>query len=103
MLLLPRAEWCTNELVRSAFELRRAGLSAAFEGTLLMAETMSEMRESLGKQAALADRLGSTARFLLDMLTMDNDQVDAMYGRKDSLDQAATELREALKAWEATR
>ena len=65
-----------------------------------MADTMRELAKLAGDNGALADRLGSGSRFLLDLLQAPNEEVEAMYGKTDSLEQAAIELRAAVKAWE---
>lgn len=103
MLLLPRAEWCAKELERSAREMDEGDLQEAANGTALMARTMRELREALGEQAALAERLGSGARFLCDLLQQSNEQIEALYGGEFDLEQATAELRSAIKAWEESR
>lgn len=100
MLPLMRAAWCASELRRSANELQDSGLEMASQGTRLMAETMEEIGNLAANQARIAERLARGARFLLDMLQLSNEEVEALYGRSDSLEQAAVELRAAIQAQE---
>lgn len=102
--LIPRAQWCAQELARSAKAAAEEPLlNDVARGTQLMAETMDAVVEALSRQARISERLGSCARFLLDQLTMDNAEVEAMYGRSDDLEGASKELRLAIKEWEAVR
>ena len=106
MLPLERAKWCAGEMRRSAEAIRAERdpqLSMAAEGNDLMADTFDELAALLSEQARIADFLGRSSRYLLDMLTASNEAVDAMYGKRDTLDQAAVELRKTIEAWEEGR
>lgn len=102
-LPLERAAWCASELRRSANELQDAGLEQASQGTRLMAETLEEISDLAANQARIAEQLARGARFLLDMLQLSNEEVEALYGRSDTLEQAAIELRGAIQAQEDSR
>lgn len=99
MLLLPRADWCAAELERSAQAISDEDgpeLAYAAEGTAFMAETMRELRSTLGYAVASRDRVVTAARFFLDNVTRSGAEVEAMYGRCCTLEQAAAELRAAI-------
>ena len=106
MLPLERAKWCAGEMRRSAEAIRAERdpqLSMAAEGNDLMADTFDELAALASEQARIADFLGRSSRYLLDMLTASNESVEAMYGKRDTLEQASTELRKAIEAWEEGR
>lgn len=64
---------------------------------------VAELDAAVAEQARMLDRIGSGARFLLDLLQKSNDDVEAMYNKSDTLGQAAVELRSAVRAWEDGR
>lgn len=103
--LIVRAQRFAQEMRRSAdaFRAEAPEMTDLIEGNDLMAEAFEELATALGDQARMTERLGVAARFLHDQLTMSNEEVDALYGRSDCLEQAAVELREALNAWSASR
>ncbi len=106
------AKHAASEMRRSAQAIRdeiagrgdeRPYLEVAARGNDRIAEILEALLAERREAVRALEFVGLAARQAYHILTLDNDDLDAMYGRKFTTDEAFAGLRAVIQRWESAR